>query len=34
MVTLDDLVALLAQELRNLSQAVAPALAEKEEMLV
>jgi CBS domain-containing protein len=30
MVTLDDLVALLAQELRNLSQAVAPALAEKE----
>jgi CBS domain-containing protein len=34
MVTLDDLVALLAQELRNLSQAVAPALAEKEEMVV
>jgi CBS domain-containing protein len=34
MVTLDDLVALLAQELRNISQAVAPALAEKEEMVV
>jgi CBS domain-containing protein len=30
MVTLDDLVALLAHELRNLSQAVTPALAEKE----
>jgi len=29
MVTLDDLFALLAQELANLSKAVAPSLAEK-----
>jgi hypothetical protein len=29
MVTMDDIFALLAQELRNLSQAVSPALADK-----
>jgi predicted transcriptional regulator len=29
MVTMDDIFALLAQELRNLSQAVSPSLADK-----